>query len=55
MQLLSKVFAAKRALIQPITARLSIYDNFSLGRLWIAFHKKPGEGVFAKGQVDFDA
>lgn len=52
MQLLSKVFAVKTTLIQPITERLSICENFSLGLLWIAFHKRPGEGVFAKSQVD---
>lgn len=43
MQLLSKVFSAKITLIQPITERLSIYENFSLGLLWIAFHNKPQE------------
>lgn len=43
MQLLSKVFSAKTTLIQPITARLSIYESFSLGLLWKAIHNKPGE------------
>lgn len=45
MQILSKVFAAKTALIRPITPRLSIYENFSLGLLWLAFHNKPGESL----------
>lgn len=43
MQILSKVLAANTALIRPITPRLSIYENFSLGFLWKAKHKKPGE------------
>lgn len=43
MQILSKVFAAKTALIRPITPRLSIYENFSLGFLWLAFHNKPSD------------
>lgn len=43
MQLLSQVFAAKTALIRPITPRLSIYENFSLGVLWKANHNTPEE------------
>ena len=43
MQILSKVLAANTALIRPITPRLSIYENFSLGRLWKAKHNKFGE------------
>lgn len=43
MQILSKVLAANTALIRPITPRLSIYENFSLGFLWKAKHKKPEE------------
>lgn len=43
MQILSKVLAANTALIRPITPRLSIYENFSLGLLCLAFHKKPDE------------
>ena len=43
MQILSKVLAANTALIRPITPRLSIYENFSLGRLWKAKHNRPSE------------
>lgn len=43
MQILSKVLAANTALIRPITPRLSIYENFSLGLLWKAKHKKPSD------------
>lgn len=43
MQILSKVLAANTALIRPITPRLSIYENFSLGLLWKAKHKKLSE------------
>lgn len=46
MQLLSQVFSVKMAYGQLITITLSIYKNFSLGRLWKALHKRPGEGVF---------
>ena len=43
MQILSKVLAANTALIRPITPRLSIYENFSLGRLWKGKHNRPQE------------
>lgn len=43
MQLLSQVFSVKMAYGQLITIILSIYKNFSLGRLCKAFHKKPQE------------
>ena len=55
MQLLSQVFSIKMLYRQLITITLSIYKNFSLGFLCKALHKKPGEGLFAKGQVDFNA
>ena len=45
MQLLSQVFSVKMAYGQLITITLSIYKNFSLGRLWKALHNKPGEGA----------
>ena len=41
MQLLSQVFSVKMAYGQLITIILSIYKNFSLGRLCKAFHNKP--------------
>ena len=43
MQLLSQVFAVRMALIWPILPWLSIYENFSLGVLWKAFHNAPEE------------
>ena len=43
MQLVSQVFSVKMAYGQLITITLSIYKNFSLGRLWKALHKRPGE------------
>lgn len=43
MQLLSQVFSVKMAYGQLITIILSIYKNFSLGRLCKAFHNKPEE------------
>ena len=45
----------RTAEIQPFFAFLSIIQNFSLGRLCKALHKRPGEGMFSKGQVDFNA
>lgn len=54
MQLLSQVFSVKMAYGQLITIILSIYKNFSLGRLCKAFHKKPGEGVFGGEEVFVD-
>ena len=41
MQLLSQVFSVKMLYRQLITTTLSIYKNFSLGRLCKALHKKP--------------
>ena len=55
MQLLSQVFSVKMLYRQLITTTLSIYKNFSLGSLCKALHNKPGEGMFSKGQVDFNA
>lgn len=49
MQLLSQVFYNKMAQIRLISSRLSIYKNFSLGLLWKAYHKNPGET--AKGET----
>ena len=43
MQLLSKVFSVKMVYRQLITIILSIYKNFSLGRLCKALHNKPQE------------
>ena len=51
MQLLSQVFSVKMAYGQLITIILSIYKNFSLGRLCKALHNKPGEGVFGGEEV----
>ena len=51
MQLLSQVFSIKMLYRQLITITLSIYKNFSLGRLWKALHKRPGEGVFGGEEV----
>ena len=55
MQLLSQVFSIKMFYRQLITITLSIYKNFSLNILCKALHKRPGEGMFSKGQVDFNA
>ena len=55
MQLLSQVFSVKMLYRQLITTTLSIYKSFSLGLLCKALHNKPGEGMFSKGQVDFNA
>ena len=41
MQLLSQVFSIKMLYRQLITITLSIYKNFSLGRLCKALHKRP--------------
>ena len=41
MQLLSQVFSIKMLYRQLITITLSIYKNFSLGRLCKALHNKP--------------
>ena len=54
-KILSKDIWARTAEIQPFFAFLSIIQNFSLGLLCKALHKRPGEGLFAKGQVDFHA
>ena len=43
MQLLSQVFSIKMLYRQLITITLSIYKNFSLGRLCKALHNKPSE------------
>ena len=43
MQLLSQVFPIKMLYRQLITITLSIYKNFSLGRLCKALHKTPSE------------
>ena len=43
MQLLSQVLSVKMLYRQLITNTLSIYKNFSLGRLCKALHKKPQE------------
>ena len=43
MQLLSQVFSIKMLYRQLITTILSIYKNFSLGRLCKALHNKPQE------------
>ena len=43
MQLLSQVFSVKMLYRQLITTTLSIYKNFSLGRLCKALHNKPSE------------
>lgn len=55
MQLLSQVFSVKMLYRQLITTTLSIYKNFSLNLLCKALHNRPGEGMFSKGQVDFNA
>ena len=55
MQLLSQVFSVKMLYRQLITTTLSIYKNFSLSFLCKALHNRPGEGMFSKGQVDFNA
>ena len=41
MQLLSQVFSVKMLYRQLITTTLSIYKNFSLGRLCKALHNRP--------------
>lgn len=51
MQLLSKEKLLQAAEFQPLARVLSIYKNFSLGRLCIALHNKPGEGVFGSGNT----
>ena len=43
MQLLSKVFSVKMVYRQLITIILSIYKNFSLGRLCKALHNRLNE------------
>jgi len=45
-KILSKDIWARTAEIQPFFAFLSIIQNFSLGLLCKALHKKLGEGVF---------
>ena len=50
MQLLSQVFSVKMLYRQLITTTLSIYKNFSLGRLCKALHKKPQEMKEADGR-----
>lgn len=51
-KILSKDIWVRTAETQPFFAFLSIIQNFSLGRLCKALHKRPGEGLFAKGRVD---
>ena len=51
MQLLSQVFSVKMAYGQLITITLSIYKNFSLGRLWKALHKRPDESIIVGGNT----
>ena len=43
MQLLSKEILMRAAKNQPLSSFLSITQNFSLGFLCKALHKKPGE------------
>ena len=54
-KILSKDIWVRTAETQPFFAFLSIIQNFSLGLLCKALHNKPGEGMFSKGQVDFNA
>lgn len=50
-KVLSKDICVRTAEFQPFFAFLSIIQNFSLGRLCKAFHKRPGEGVFGGEEV----
>ena len=43
MQLLSQVFSVEMLYRQLITTTLSIYKNFSLGRLCKALHNRPAD------------
>lgn len=43
MQLLSKEKLLQAVQFQPLACVLSIYKNFSLGRLCKAIHKRPGD------------
>ena len=44
-KILSKDIWVRTAETQPFFAFLSIIQNFSLGLLWKALHKRPGEGA----------
>ena len=50
-KILSQENLARTAATQPFFVFLSIIQNFSLSFLCLAFHNRPGEGVFGGEEV----
>jgi hypothetical protein len=45
MQILSQEILLQAVEFQPLASILSIYQDFSLNLLWIAFHNKPSDMI----------